>query len=273
MKPYYNGGMNAIVKSLLAEEKIEYFGILPFSECKVINPGLLERSCSDWEPKSVIMLAVPYYTGEHEGRNVSLYAVPRDYHLYFRGLYERLEGKLSVHFSGCHFKGFADHSPIGETGAAAKAGLGVIGDKFQLITKDYGSYVFLGEILTDAVFEEYDTTEVRFCHHCGACERACPVYEGCFSETTQRKGELDDEAKRLIGETGIAWGCDLCRTSCPMNRGIKETSIDFFRESLTPVVTSESVKTMSKGEFQERAYSWRGRNTILRNLAVLEKKS
>ncbi|MBQ4064857.1 MAG: hypothetical protein IJD10_02025, partial [Clostridia bacterium] len=77
--------MNTTIKSLLAEEKIEYVGIIPFSECKVIHPELLERSCADWEPKSVIMLAVPYYTGEHEGRNLSLYAVPRDYHLYFRG--------------------------------------------------------------------------------------------------------------------------------------------------------------------------------------------
>ena len=266
----YNGDMKAFMKRLLAEESIDAFGIIPFSECKVIHPALLARSCPDWEPKSVIMLAVPYYTGEHPERTVSLYAVPRDYHLYFRGLYERLEGTLKEAFPASHFKGFADHSPIGETGAAAKAGLGIIGDKFQLIHKTYGSYIFLGEILTDAVFEEYDTTEVRFCSHCGGCGAACPVTEGCLSEMTQRKGELDAETERLIRNTGIAWGCDLCRTSCPMNCGIKETPIPFFREELTTAVTSDEVETMPKELFRQRAYSWRGRNTILRNLKVLE---
>jgi epoxyqueuosine reductase len=265
--------MDTKMKALLAEEKIEYCGILPFTECKVINPALLQRACADWEPRSALIMAIPYYTGEYERRNVSLYAVAKDYHLYFRGLYARLEEKLAELFPNYHFKGFADHSPIGETGAAAKAGLGVIGDKFQLITHDYGSHVFLGEILTDAIFDEYDTTEVRFCSHCGACQKACPVENGCLSEMTQRKGELDEETKRLIGQTGIAWGCDLCRTSCPMNRNVKDTPIDFFRENLTPVITSDDIQTMTKSEFQERAYSWRGRNTILRNIKILEENS
>jgi len=267
----YNGGMKTYIKRLLAEEAIDTFGIIPFSECKVIYPELLARSCPDWTPVSVIVLAIPYYTGDYPERTVSLYSVPRDYHLYFRGLYQHLEEKLKEAFPTYHFKGFADHSPIGETGAAAKAGLGVIGDKFQLIHETYGSYIFLGEILTDAVFEEYDTTEVRFCSHCGACSKACPVSDGCLSEMTQRKGELDAETARLIRSTGIAWGCDLCRTSCPMNRGVKETPIAFFREDLTPHVTSEAVEAMNKEDFRQRAYSWRGRNTVLRNLKALEK--
>jgi len=265
--------MDTKIKALFAKEKIEYWGIIPFSECKIINSELLNRQCSGWEPKSVIMLAVPYYTGEHPGHNVSLYAIPRDYHLYFRGLYERLEGKLSELFPGHTFKGFADHSPIGETGAAAKAGLGVIGDKFQLITEDYGSYVFLGEILTDVIWEGYDVSEIRFCSHCGACHRACPVEDGCLSAMTQQKNEVDDKTARLIRETGIAWGCDLCRTSCPMNRSIKETPIEFFRRELTPVVSTKDVEAMSKVEFEQRAYSWRGRKTILRNLKILEDDS
>lgn len=265
--------MDMQIKTFLNEEYIECAGILPFSECKVIFPALLSRSCSGWEPKSAILLAIPYYTGEHPGHNVSLYAIPKDYHLYCKQLYGRLEVKLSEAFPGFHFKGFADHSPIGETGAAAKAGLGVIGDKFQLINDTYGSYVFLGEILTDYIFSSYDTGEIRYCLHCGACGEACPVTEGCLSEMTQRKGEIDAETEVLISRTGVVWGCDLCRTSCPMNRNIKETPIPFFREDLTPMVTTEAVKAMSKTEFRERAYSWRGRNTILRNLAVLEKDS
>ncbi len=268
---YYNGAMNTYVTNLLGREGIEYFGLLPLSECRVINPDLLARSCADFTPRSVIMLGVPYYTGEHPGRTVSLYAVSKDYHLYFRQLFQRLEPALEVIFPGFRFKGFADHSPIDETYAAAKAGLGVVGDKFQLINEIYGSYVFLGEILTDVIFEEYDTCEVRTCLHCGACQRACPVTNGCLSEMTQRKGDLDEETTRFIRKTGIAWGCDLCRTSCPMNRKVKLTPISFFWEDLRPTVTAAEIEAMPKTEFLTRAYSWRGRPTILRNLRALEK--
>ena len=264
--------LKAYLKKLLAGEAIDAFGVIPFSECRVIYPALLDRFCTDWQPQSAIMLAVPYFTGEYPDRTVSLYAVPRDYHRYFRGLYERMEEKLISYAPQYHFKGFADHSPIGETGAAAKAGLGVIGDKFQLIHPVYGSYVFLGEILTDAPFSDYDTVPIRHCSHCGACREACPVSEGCLSYLTQVKGELDPLTKSLIQKTGIAWGCDLCRTSCPMNRHAKETPIPFFREELIMDVTADAVASMPKEKFQMRAYSWRGRNTILRNLRALEEE-
>ena len=121
--------MKTLLKDLLNEECIEYFGIIPFDECRVIHQELLERSCSGWQPRSTVMLLVPYYSGEYEGRNISRYAVACDYHRFFRNLYARLEQELSCAFPQYHFRGFADHSPIGEIGAAAKAGLGRIGDK------------------------------------------------------------------------------------------------------------------------------------------------
>ena len=264
--------MDKIIRTLLDEEKIEYAGFIPFSECTVINRAMLDRYCAGKEIKSALMLSVPYYAGAFPERNVSLYAVPRDYHLYFRQLYSRLVPALEGLFPGYFFRGFADSSPIGETGAAAKAGLGVIGDRFQVINEKYGSYTFTGEILTDLVPEKYDTVPVKLCSHCGACSRACPVNDGCLSEMTQRKGDPDPETVRLIRQTGIAWGCDLCRTSCPMNANAALTPIEFFRENLTPVVTAEMIENMSKAEFLERAYSWRGRKTILRNILSLDGK-
>lgn len=264
--------MDKRIKTLLDNEKIEYAGFIPFSECTVINQPMLDRYCAGKEIKSALMLSVPYYAGDFPERNVSLYAVPRDYHLYFKQLYSRLVPALEEMFPGKFFRGFADSSPIGETGAAAKAGLGVIGDRFQVINEKYGSYTFIGEILTDLVPEEYDTVGVKLCPHCGACSRACPVKDGCLSEMTQRKGDPDPETVRLIRKTGIAWGCDICRTSCPMNRNAAITPIEFFREDLTPVVTAEMIEGMSKAEFLERAYSWRGKKTILRNIISLTGK-
>ena len=143
-----NLSLNETAKRLFAAEKIEYFGMIPFELCKVINEPLLKRRVS-FEPKTAILFLVPYYTGEHPGRNVSLYAVSKDYHIYFKELFARIESALSDFFPGYGFKGFADHAPIGETVAASRCGLGLVGERFQLINGKYGSHVFIGEILTD----------------------------------------------------------------------------------------------------------------------------
>lgn len=262
--------MNTIIKNLFTIEKIEYAAVIPFSACTIINRQLLERTCVGWIPQSAIVMLVPYYSGENMRRNVSLYAVPKDYHLYFHFLYERLEGELSKAYPQYHFKGFADHSPISEVLAGAQAGLGVIGDRFQLINETYGSYTFIGEILTDMPFEKYDLVDIRTCSHCGICSNACPSKERCLSELTQQKGDLSEETKALIRRTGIAWGCDICQTCCPMNSNPVKTPIEFFHEDLLPVVTSSLLQTMSKATLSARAYGWRGRQTILRNISLLE---
>ena len=265
--------MDTVIRKLLNEEKIEYAGIIPFKECKVINQPLLDRSWQGKEPRSVIMISVPYFSGEYPERNVSLYAIARDYHLYFKELYERMIPKLSEEFPVFYFRGFSDNSPIGEIGAAAKAGLGIIGDKFQLINEKYGAYTFIGEILTDKDFDCYDLQEIKLCDHCGACSRACPVKDGCLSGMTQKKGEIDSDTAYLIRKTGIVWGCDICRTACPMNKKAAITPISFFLKNLMPQISVSDIRTMSKKEFGERAYSWRGRKTILRNLSIYESVS
>lgn len=262
--------MKNIIKKILEKEKIEYFGIIPFEKCNVINQGLLDRSIVGWTPKSVIILIVPYYSGEHEGRNISLYAIPRDYHLYFNGLYSRLEEELKGKLK-CNCKGFSDHSPIGETYASAYAGLGVIGKKFQLINEKYGSHVFIGEIITDIDFECYDCYEIKSCIGCNKCIEACPSSDNCLSAITQKKGSLTDKEADLIVESGIYWGCDICRTVCPMNDKIFMTPITFFKTDLTPVISQELIEQMNENEFKDRAYSWRGKNMILRNLKLKPK--
>lgn len=262
--------MKKIIGQILENEKIEYFGVIPFSVCRVIKPELISRYMGDTEPKSVIMLLVPYYSGEHEGRNVSLYAVPRDYHIYFKEMYSRVEKRLMETFAGHTFKGFADHSPIAETYPASMAGLGVIGDMYQLINEKYGSHVFIGEIFTDLEFGSYDTVEPKFCDHCGACVDACPSKKECLSGITQKKGELTESEKALIISAGTVWGCDVCRTVCPMNDNVSLTPISFFKEELTERIDAELIRSMDKETFGQRAYSWRGKSTVIRNIMLLD---
>jgi epoxyqueuosine reductase QueG len=184
-------------------------------------------------------------------------------------MYSRVEKRLEEAFACYTFKGFSDHSPIAETYPASMAGLGVIGDMYQLINEKYGSHVFIGEIFTDLELESYDTVEPTFCTHCGACREACPSAENCLSGITQKKGELSEKEIALIRASGIVWGCDVCRTVCPLNRNVALTPIEFFRSDLTERVTEETIASMSKEEFKQRAYSWRGKNTILRNIMLL----
>lgn len=271
--------MFEILLNFLQKKNIDLVGVLPLSACRVIRPYLLERA--KIQNGTVFMLAVPYYTHacEDTKRYISAYAVSRDYHLFFKELYDELLPYLREKFPNNHFVGFADHSPISELHAAVHAGLGVIGKNGLLLTQKYGSYVFLGEIITD--FEiPCRAHEVNFCEDCGACKNACPSVVSqksvCLSALSQKKGELTEEEKSILLTSGTVWGCDRCQECCPYNHRAKKTGtiyskIPFFNEETLSSPTVKEIENMSDAEFSARAYSWRGKETILRNLRLHEK--
>lgn len=264
-------------RDFFKREKIELYGFLPLDDCKIIRPYLLER-CGVTGGSAVIF-AVPYYSreAESEKRNVSLYAVPRDYHLYFKELCQRFAKVFSETFPNAKFGFFSDHSPIDEVNAAAVAGLGLIGRNHLLITEKYSSFIFLGEIVTDLELP-YEPSEIKLCENCGLCSAACPVdlaVEECLSALTQKKGELTEGEKAKILCHGLVWGCDRCQMACPhTQKAIKNETIyspvDFFSEKCLPELSAELVEKMSDEDFGTRAYSWRGKETILRNLQLFE---
>ena len=267
------------LRRIFESEKIEYYAAVPLSSLKVIKPYLLERLNIDAEVGSALVMCVPYYTASPE--NISAYACSRDYHLYFEGLFDRMIPKLRELYPEYSFWGFADHSPIDEVHAASMAGLGVIGDNHLFITEKYSSFVFLGEIISDMPVQRYELPVsdcgVRTCIHCGACSRGCPEEldtARCLSALTQKKGTLSDEDKSRIIDHGVAWGCDKCQNVCPYTRAAAEsgsiyTPIDFFMEKRIEKIDLDSLYAMSEEEFFSRAFSWRGRETIARNLKIL----
>ncbi|MBQ8207259.1 MAG: epoxyqueuosine reductase [Clostridia bacterium] len=261
-------------RKIFAREKIEYVSLLGLSDCRITRAYLLERAGIGTEKGTVIMLAVPYYVSDGCERNISLYAAARDYHSYFSDLFERILPQFREAFPGCKFAGFADHSPIDELRAAAMSGLGIIGKNHLLITEKYSSFVFLGEIVCDIETDSHGG-EIKRCEGCGLCERECPAKlesSLCLSAVTQKKGELSDIEKDFMLSGGSAWGCDICQTVCPHSRHISESEIEFFREKRIPFLTSEIIENMGDEDFAERAYSWRGRDVILRNLRIFENK-
>ena len=267
--------MSESLRKAFEKENIEYFAALPIEECRVTRQELIDRAGID--ARSVIVYLVPYYTGD--GGNLSLYAVSRDYHIALREISDRVISALEESFPGARCRGFGDHSPIDERDAALKCSLGILGANGLVINRKYGSYVFIGEIVTDiepSLLNAVAPAATERCDMCGACRSACPTgilrreSELCLSEITQRKGELDSECVELMRKFDTVWGCDLCQRVCPYNKEPKITPVSFFHEERIPILTTDVLNNMSKEEFAKRAFSWRGKKTVLRNLELLK---
>ena len=268
--------MFSFFSEILQKNHIDCFAPIPLADCRIVRPYLLERC--NIQSGTAVMLAIPYFTEVclAKDRNVSTYAVSRDYHLFFKELFANVLPQLRERFPANRFEGFADHSPIAECDAAARAGLGVIGRNHLLLTERYSSYIFLGEIITDAEIP-CKTQEISECENCGACMRACPADRcgGCYSALTQKKGMLTEQEITMLCEQKIAWGCDICQERCPHTKraiqsGTIFSPVPFFHEQTIPRITIEILDSMSDEVFDTRAYSWRGRDTIARNLRLLE---
>lgn len=253
--------------SFFESEKIEYYSCLDISQCELLYPSKLPGFT-----KSVCFFLVPYYVKDSEKGNISLYAVPRDYHLYVRGLSERLSDFLSKKGADVSTRIFADNSPFSERICAERAGLGIIGKNRLLINSEYGSFVFIGSIcLSDNISISHLGKKFKgdICGNCEKCLSACPFFstrcDVCLSALTQKK-KISDTELEIIAGCRTKWGCDICQLVCPKNKNIPETPIEFFRERRIPFLSVESLDAMSEEEFSERAYSWRGREVIKRNL-------
>jgi epoxyqueuosine reductase len=266
-------------RRILSEYGVEFAAALPFSVCRVFAPDIIERrGVSLSEIKTALLFLVPYYVNDEEKSNISVYSRAHDYHYFFENVYKNAIPQLEKAY-GARFFGFADKSAIAEVHAASSAGLGKIGDNGLIINEKYGSFVFIGELLTDALPEAFGIDENEAfapseCSHCGACRKACPMSEGfgCLSMVTQKKGELTPEERDFIKRYGSAWGCDICSAVCPYTKKAivegNETPIEFFRRDRIVHLTSEAVNAMDKATFRERAFAWRGKKTILRNLEI-----
>ncbi len=266
--------MNHFVKSVFGEEGILLLETIPFSLCRVIQPHKL--TCLPFTPMSAVIFLMPYYTEISGKRNLSRYAVARDYHSYVKELSKRVLSKLSEVYPEASFSMFSDNSPIDERHAAALCGLGVMGDNGLLLTEQYGPYVFIGEVLSDLPIEVLGQREdyrTETCMHCGKCQAACPKKSVCLSALTQKKGNLTEGECDEIRSLGSLWGCDVCQEVCPYAQAPQETPIAFFKNGLVPYLNSQRLDMMGEEEFRLRAYAWRGRQIIERNIRLLYKKT
>lgn len=257
------------ISELFYKNNIEFFSQLSIEDMKIINRSLFERKTPF--AKSAYIFLIPYFIGELPDRNISRYALARDYHLFISEVTDNIISELKMIYPDNNFVGMGDHSPIAEVYAAARAGLGVIGENGCLINKKYGSYVFIAEIFSD-LEGDFVSNDVEYCIKCSLCKKVCPSPCHCLSDLTQQKGELAKETEELMRRHNTAWGCDICQEACPMNRDIEKTPIPFFYNNIIPALTHDILAKMSDEELSIRAYGWRKRKTVERNINILSDK-
>jgi epoxyqueuosine reductase len=190
------------------------------------------------EAKSIIAVALNYFTPhEHEEDpakgKVSRYAWGDDYHDVLKEKLRELFEFIKAENAAAEGKICVDTAPIMDKAWAARAGLGWIGKHSNLITKEYGSWVFLGEILLNLELD-YDTELVSdHCGTCTACLDACPTgaiiapftvdSRKCLSYATIELRAPDFPEEIIKDLNGWLYGCDICQDVCPWNRFEKPT--------------------------------------------------
>lgn len=240
------------------------------------------------EARSVISLALNYYTGypgaqerDHSTRSkVARYAWGEDYH---RIIEEKLRG-LVTYIEGlggrcARGRGDIDHGPILERALARRAGLGFIGKNTHLITHEFGSWVFLAEVITDLELLPDRPLEGKSdgCGSCRLCLDACPTgalvepYQldarSCISYwTIEQKGPIPTPVRPQLGEWGF--GCDICQEVCPYNFQPVETREERLGADRGLGRSLDHLREDWRDGLSRSALSRAKPRGILRNLAV-----
>ncbi|KAB2331076.1 MULTISPECIES: tRNA epoxyqueuosine(34) reductase QueG [Bacillaceae] len=248
---------------------------------KRVTPALLLD-----KPQSIISIALAYPSKMRErvagkkGERRGIFCRAswgEDYHHILRNRLQQLQDYIAEKVPDARFKFMVDTGELVDRAVAERAGIGWTGKNCSIITPEFGSYVYLGEIITNIPFAPDKPIEDR-CGTCTKCMDACPTgalvnpgqlnAQRCIAFLTQTKGFMPDEFREELGNR--IYGCDTCQTVCPENKGK-----DFhFHPEMEP--NSEDVKPllkpilkMSNKEFKQRfgrmSGSWRGKKPIQRN--------
>ncbi|MGG3124683.1 tRNA epoxyqueuosine(34) reductase QueG [Priestia megaterium] len=204
----------------------------------------------------------------------------QDYHTVLRDRLQKLETFIKEKVPAAILQSMVDTGELSDRAVAERAGIGWSGKNCAIITPEFGSYVYLGEMITDIPFPPDKPIEDG-CGTCNKCVDACPTgalvtggqlnSQRCIAFLTQTKGFLAEEFRSKLGNR--LYGCDTCQTVCPENKGKDfhfhpemEPDPELAKPKLKPLLT------MSNREFKEKfghvSGSWRGKKPIQRNAII-----
>src|SRR6185437_9891993 len=238
------------------------------------------------EVKTVVVLGLNYgpegdaLAGLAEPRqgNISVYARGRDYHDLVKSRLKALARKITED-SPAPLKVFVDTAPVMEKPLAMNAGLGWQGKHTNLVSRDFGSWLFLGEIYLSLELEP-DAPEIDHCGACRACLDACPTaafpapYQldarRCISYLTiEHKGHIPEELRAPIGNR--LYGCDDCLAACPWNKFAQTAHETRFVGRIGKAELAELVSLDDAGfraRFAGTPVKRTGRDRFIRNVLI-----
>ncbi|MDN4094385.1 tRNA epoxyqueuosine(34) reductase QueG [Brevibacillus agri] len=200
-----------------------------------------------------------------------------DYHHVLRDKLDKLGKFIQELEPGAKIESMVDTGALSDRAVAERAGVGFVGKNCAVITPEFGSWVYLGELLTNLPLP-IDHPIEEGCGDCNICVDACPTgalvqggqlnAQRCVAFLTQVKDFIPDEFRGKIGNR--LYGCDTCQTVCPKNRRINSNHHPEFQpdpEIAKPLLIP--LLEMSNKEFKEKfglsSSSWRGKKPIQRN--------
>jgi len=286
----------SLLKEYAAEIGIDHLGISRAANLEAIAPFLEERRQElppflppRWgqsptqllpDARSVVAIAIPYLRSAPAPPDnlhgvLARYAWIEDYHLLLQEKLGQLANFLRKERGG-NFIISADTGPIIDRFAAYSAGLGWYGLNHSLFVPGRGSWIVLGEILTDIELEPDPPLNSR-CLECRRCLKACPTgaltlsgldYGRCISYLTQMKGMVPRELRPWMGRA--LGGCDRCQEVCPHNQGVPTVEGEILPGAPYPVLAE--VLAMDKKEWTaglgRSAVGWRGLTIFQRNAVI-----
>ena len=240
------------------------------------------------EARSIIMLGLnygpdenPILRREHFGEgNISVYAARKDYHVVVKKRLKALARWLQSNAGG-ELKVFVDTAPVMEKPLAQAAGLGWQGKHSNLVSREFGSWLFLGCIFTTLTLP-FDEVEVDHCGECRRCIDICPTQafpapyqldaRRCLSYLTiEHRGHIPAEFRKPMGNR--IFGCDDCLAVCPWNKFVEPAQDETMapRRALTMVELSKFL-TLEEASFR-RLFAGTpvkrlGRDRFLRNVLI-----
>ena len=216
--------------------------------------------------RSIISVALSYHLpSEEEPRKlegrVARYAWGDDYHkvmkkrlkLYVRGLSERLSREIKARW-------YVDDGPMLDRAASRRAGVGWFGKNTNILTSSHGSWVFLGQVVTDLELKP-DAPLRKSCGSCTLCLQACPTgalpapyvldNQRCIShQTIENRGDIPPELRPLMSDW--VFGCDICQDVCPVNVKALYTREQAFRKKRFTTLQLLEMLDMTDEEFRRR---------------------